>query len=508
MSKSPALQAFSSTFLLLVVTGFAEELPPPPAEVARQFDAVLRAELKLAPVDLAPTAHDAALLRRLWFDTVGYPPPTDEVVSVLKGEDGLERAATVRLLLDHPDFSDNWGRYWVEALRERSQLKRVTDWDRQFSGLLREKIAERSPWSEIATEVITADSLATFFSHDQMNPGFAASEASRVFLGISIECAECHDHPFASWKQRHYREFAAYFDQALVFPDTPRKRLEEAPEKSLVDVTPRFFLDDFSVEIAAEDRIRRKALAARMVSTENKWFARAFVNRICGELLGQGFYDLPDDIGPDRPCLAPTTLDLLADDFAASDYDIRRLFEIVLSTETYGLQARSHGDESYRPFACNRIQPLRSDQFVETLLRTLGKNLPPDFDERTLDDEGRQRGPTPREQVREVFGFGPSQDRGNVRRGVTQAMALINSELVERAILNPNESGGPASLIARIRDNDELARALYVHVLGRYPNERERLLAVEALFSSPTRETAYVDLTWALLNSAEFSHRP
>jgi hypothetical protein len=507
MSKSLAFQAFSSTFLLFVVTGFAEELPPP-ADVARQFDAVLRAELKLAPADLAPPADDAVALRRLWFDTVGYPPPTDDVTSAFAGVKNVDRAATVRLLLDHPDFSENWGRYWVEALRERSQTKRVPQWDLKFVGLLRTKIAERSPWSEIATEVITTDSRTYFFSDDQMNPGFAASEASRIFLGISIECAECHDHPFASWKQRHYREFAAFFDQALVFPDTPRKRLEEAPEKSLVDVTPRFFLDDFSVEIAAEDRIRRKALAARMVSTENKWFARAFVNRICGELLGQGFYDLPDDIGPDRPCLAPTTLDLLADDFAASDYDIRRLFEIVLSTETYGLQARSHGDESFRPFACNRIQPLRSDQFVATLLRTLGRNLPPDFDERTFDDEGRQWGPTPREQVREVFGFGPSQDRGDVRRGVRQAMALINSEMVERAILDPQQSGGPASLIARTQDNDELARALYVHVLGRYPNERERLLAVEALFSSPTRETAFVDLTWALLNSAEFSHRP
>ncbi|HEV7279416.1 MAG TPA: DUF1549 domain-containing protein [Pirellulaceae bacterium] len=502
-------RALALCCLFPACVSYAGELPPA-AEVARRFDASLRQELDLAPDDLAPPADDAMLMRRLWLDTLGYPPSREEA-EAMNAAGNLDVAAVVPGLLGRRDFSENWARYWLETLRERAPLARSLPYDKAALDFFKRELEARRSWATIARSVITADmnDRSRFVMHDVARPGVAATEVSRIFLGISIECAECHDHPTDSWKQEQFREFAAYFDRTYIDDYAIAKRREEVDsEQSLEGVTPRFFLDGSSIGPNRSDGYRRADISRRVASPSNPWFARAFVNRICGELLGQGFYGLPDDIGPGRDCLAPKSLEILAEDFAASECDIRRLFEIVLLTETYRLAGRSLADDAARPFACNRIQPLRGDQFFESMIRALGMHDAADIEGWVDDRMSKKKQLPPRAIVNNVFGFGPSEAREDVRRGIPQAIALMNSGLIEYAINDPANAKGPGSLIRRIGDDRELLDAIYLHMLSRRATHEERLLATEQLFVAPTRAEAFADVTWALINSAEFSHRP
>ena len=263
---------------------------------------------------------------------------------------------------------------------------------RPLEQFLTELFNRNVSWDQIAQEFIEAkgnpqqDGQTALIFGQGAEPNDVAAETSRVFLGIQIQCAQCHDHPTDRWKREQFHEFVAFFPRAQLRPvfsegrvrgfeiasfDTaPRYRPQQAmnPGRGQLEhympdlkkpsnpgklMTPVFFATGRKLSTGTTDGERRTTLAEWLTARENVWFAKAFVNRLWAELIGEGFYEPIDDLGPDRPCTAPQTLGYLADAFASHHYDVKWLYRTVLATDAYQRQSRAKRLPDQTPFAAN-----------------------------------------------------------------------------------------------------------------------------------------------------------
>ena len=248
----------------------------------------------------------------------------------------------------------------------------------------------------MATALITAvgrndtDGPANFLMAHSAQPVELAGEVSRVFMGVQIQCAQCHDHPTDPWTRKQFHEFAAFFaglrqprpvtrpgqGQLPVFEVTvqrfPRYTMPDLKDpQTQVPVPARFFLASTEPPLASGlTTDQRRALAASFVTgQDNPWFARAFVNRIWYALNGTGFYNPVDDLGPTRDATAPEVLEVLAAQWQQGGYDVHWLFRTILNTRTYQREVRSLGSPSQALFASSCPVRLRSDQILDALAR-------------------------------------------------------------------------------------------------------------------------------------------
>jgi hypothetical protein len=352
---------------------------------------------------------------------------------------------------------------------------------------------------------------------------------------MQIQCAQCHDHPYDRWKREDFHELAAFFPrigvQQLQSPtrrsflvvardgrmkvakndDGKRPMAEhmmpdlEDPSAPGTQMQPKFFLTSAKLPVGSLDVDRRETLAKWL--TENPWFATAAVNRMWAELVGEGFYEPIDDIGPDREPRAPETIKLLSAGFRRSGYDMKWLIETICATEAYQRQSRPRGDgQEHVPFAASIPQPLRADQLYNVVLSALDLN----------DEEPREAGrgggggglyrrPGKRGQFNLTFGYDPSEPRETITGSIPQALGLMNSPQVA-GVLKANR-GVLAGLLNEIDDNEELFVELYLRTLSRQPTPDELARGLAYLDEVGNRKAAVEDLAWALLNSAEFRHR-
>jgi hypothetical protein len=270
---------------------------------------------------------------------------------------------------------------------------------------------------------------------------------------------------------------------------------------------PRFFLTDAELPLGAADSVRRASLARWL--TANEWFAKALVNRLWGELVGEGFYEPIDDLGPDRTASAPRTLDLLAAQFRASGYDVKWLFETILATDAYQRESRPRRSVGAGvAFAANVPQPLRADQLYNAVLSAFDRNDDPANARRRRGGGGgggmgRNRGP--RGEFAETFGYDPSDPRDAIAGSIPQVLAMMNSEQVAAGARAGR--GVLKRLVAEIPADDALVHELYLQTLSREPTGEELAIALKYIADVGRRNEAVEDLMWALVNSAEFRHR-
>jgi hypothetical protein len=263
---------------------------------------------------------------------------------------------------------------------------------------------------------------------------------------------------------------------------------------------PVFFLNGQKLPPGATDAQRREA-AAKWI-TSNEWFAKAFVNRIWSELVGEGFYEPIDDIGPDREATAPETMDFLAKAFADSGYDVKWLYRTITATQAYGRESRSRRNANEMPFASNCAQRLRGDQLYNALAGALG--IREGFN-RSPGRNGQGRGS--RFQIDQVFGFDPSEPREDVSGSIPQALVLMNSPLLNREINGGRRDTDLGKLLSGSVDNESVAVELYLRCLGREPNQKELATCMSYLRQAGSRTEAFEDILWALVNSTEFLYR-
>ena len=415
-------------------------------------------------------------------------------------------------------------------------------WRRPLVEDLSAWINEGRGWDEIASDFITATgsinengATAIFMAQGGRTEEIAA-EVSRVFLGIQIQCAQCHDHPWDDWKREQFHELAAFFPRVGARQirgskppefevvvndraDKPRFRRPQvgarqgSPEHYMPDldhpdlpgqrIEPRFFLTSLAKPAGTPDAERRGDLAAAL--TETDWFSVALVNRVWSELVGEGFYEPVDDLGPGREASAPRAASRLASAFAASGYDLKWLYRTVMATDAYQRESRPRRAPDAKAMAANVAQPLRGDQMFDALVAAL------DVDQDRLRrlSSGRRparRRPTPRMIVAAAFGFDPSDPRETINATIPQALVRMNGPVLNRAV-----AGGRRSMLGRLLAAEEtdgaIVRELYLRTLSRWPTEEEMRTTLEHIENSPNRVAGCEDVLWALINSAEFSHR-
>jgi hypothetical protein len=522
----------------------AAEAPAAIQSAAQQLDALLAREvyLKHPKSEPAPMVGDEAFLRRATLDLIGIRPSPADMALFLLDPSADRRQSLVDRLLADPRFGRNWGRYWRDVVMYRRSEDRALLASASLESFLTESLNKNLGWDRVAQAMIAATGNVAesgptgLIVAQAANADDVASEVSRIFLGIQIQCAQCHDHPTDRWKREEFHEFAAFFPRLQlrpVFKDGQMRGLEVVSldfeprfrrpamagrgslEHFMPDLkdpngkgklmTPAFFATGRKLRTGSSDRERRTSVSQWITSRDDGWFAKAFVNRVWAELTGEGFYEPVDDLGPGRPCAAPETLNYLAGQFAAHAYDVKWLYRTIAATSLYARQCRPRRNATQAPFLANCAQPLRGDQLFDILLTSLQVDLQGMAFNRGSGPYARFGGP--RFQFDTVFGYDPSQRRDEISGSIPQALTLMNSQLVNRALDGRNPSTMLGQLISQFKNDDLVVSELYLRCLARDPTERELAVARDHVRSVGERAEALEDILWGIVNRTEFIQR-
>jgi hypothetical protein len=319
-----------------------------PAHVSsRLINERVDSQLKTANVPASPIADDAEFLRRVYLDLHGIVPTADRVRAFLDDTTKDKRAKVIDELLAHPRFAahlaDIWDDYFIPNTEDpRNNKQRFTVW--------LEESFQNKPWDRIAYEVLTAAgqrekdpaTLYLFKGRETLSPAELTDLVSQYFVGIRLNCAQCHDHPFTKWKQNDYWGMASFFteiqytDRRLqksgIIRDDPQVLVDKLEESARLR-SPRFLGGDaLTVEPGVP---HRQALARWLTAGNNPYFARAMVNRMWAQLFGRGLVNPVDDMHADNPPTHPELLAELSERFVASGFDLRDLCRTICNSSAY-----------------------------------------------------------------------------------------------------------------------------------------------------------------------------
>jgi hypothetical protein len=494
--------------------------------LAQQIDRLLAAKWTEARVRPALPADDAELLRRVYLDLVGRIPTAAEARDYLDDTNPDKYGRLVEVLLDSPAYlthaTESYRAMFLPEADTDGQIRALAP---TFEAWLRKKVAEDTGYDKIVREVLTVrlggqgrrggnaydpraepSPLAYYFAKDAKPENLAAGTA-RTFMGIRLECAQCHNHPMDQWKREEFWGLAAFFAgvskpgkdevyssirevadrRELVIPDTSK----------IVKAT---FLD--GKKPPAGRRVSgRDLLADWLIAPENPYFARAAVNRVWARFFGTGIVDPVDDLRADNPPSHPDLLDLLAREFRSHGYDMKFLIRAITATKAYGLTSAVGRAETIPAnlFATMPVRTLSPGQLFETLAQATGIRTGGRRD--AIYDEGSSR-----QEFVELF---TNRDEKPTEGETTilQALALMNGPLMA-SVTSLEKSDTLAAVVeAPFLDIQERIETLYLAALTRRPRPEElaRLVPyVESGGPAGDRSKALADVFWALLNSPEF----
>jgi hypothetical protein len=502
-----------------------------------EIDRLIARELQVSGIRPAARTTDEQFVRRVHLDLTGRRPLPADITAFVADTSPDKRAKLIDKLLDSDDYAAHWAHYWRDVMSARLTDFRGRALLRSFEGWMREQLKKNRGWDKITRDLLTADGEGRFDDTGKTGNVFflgahngadaaneMAAETSRVFLGIQINCAQCHDHPYDQWKREQFHELAAYFART-------RQRLVRDPEtKRFVGITlisapfrgehrmpskddPRTgtvvhpkFLDGKAPGRGLADRPRRNSLASAITAKSNYWFSGAFVNRTWGELMGQSFYQPVDDLGPQKDAMFGPVLTRLAGSFRGSEYNIKALLRSVLNSETYQRQTRlGESASEHLQFAALYPTRLRADALWDSLTSVLGRMGPPGGGPARRPGAA---GPFPGRfglegQFKEEFRFDPSLKPEDVEGSIAQALILMNNPQINQRI-TATSSSVLGRILSAHADDAEALQMVYLRTLARKPTEREKQKCLDYIKKIGKRSEAFEDILWALINSTEF----
>ena len=486
-------------------------------------------------------SEDTEFLRRVHLDMTGRIPTPEEVLDFLKDGSSTKRQKKIEALLDSEDYLDYWTELWVNWL-----IGRRSDTDSQRLGLrlwVRDALGKNIPYNQFVQELIAADGelrdngAGNYILRYERSPVLLTSHASRLFLGLPMQCAECHDHKTEVWSQEDFYGIAAFFTgikseqkgfiESMDMVGNERRidnfLLTNKPEDSIwvrdleKHVRPHF-LD--GTEYKGSRLKKREALAQWMTDKSNPYFSQALVNRIWKRFLGRAFVEPVDGFGAENQATNPELLKWLANDFVIHDYDLQHLMRTILNSETYQRTSQTNksneDDEFYYSHAY--VKPLTAEQFFYSLLQATGFER---LQQVKMEGIKKQGGEDRRGMLRSLeqkkrehlqkFLFlldnGEMEEIEAFNGTVPQALMMINGDMVNDSASHEEHGSFINYVLAKWREPADRLEYIYLNVLSRLPTTKEKTYFQRYMERSlyRSKDLAYEDLYWVLLNSAEFS---
>jgi hypothetical protein len=508
------------------------------AKAARKnyIDDLVLHKLELLRIPPSGDCTDAEFLRRASLDAAGILPTPEEVRAFVADRAANKRAKFIDRLLERPEFVDYWTYKWSDLfLVSTRKLPQPAVW--AFQRFLRESVAENKPWDRFAREIVTANGstfengAANYFAlHKDISDRTEAT--ALTFLGMSVTCCRCHNHPLEKWTQDQYWSLANLFARIeLKNGDRPGEvlvqpaALGEAPHPRRGVPMPPAPLDGQPLALDAP-RDRREYFAEWLTAPDNPYFARAIVNRVWRNFLGRGLVEAEDDLRQTNP---PTNEELfvaLTKDFVAHGYNVKHLIRAIMNSATYQRTATpaqgNAGDDRF--YSHYLVRRLSAEVILDAYSQVTG--VPTPFDKlitgveggtaaTSLFPEGTRALQLPDSRVAsrflESFGRPDRVQTCSCERqqdsSVTQALHLNNGQTLNDKLRSP-KCRIEQWLKEKVND-DEAVRRLFELALCREPtmHERKRFQALlEDAGRDPqlSRRQVLEDLFWAVLTGREF----
>jgi hypothetical protein len=514
--------------------GFVWREQPEANYIDRHVFAKLRT-LRMLPSDLCT---DSVFLRRAYLDTLGILPSADEARRFLADTRSDKRSRLIDELLQRPEFADFWALKWSDLLRNEEKVldhKGV----QLFHDWIRRSIAEGKPLNEFARELLasrgsTYTQPAANYYRALREPQDRAEATAQVFLGVRLQCARCHNHPFDRWTQHDYHSLAAFFPRVhyRIVENNRRDKFDQhefdgeqivymsrdgevTHPRTKETLRPRFLGAD--TPPFAPDADRLQALADWVARPDNPFFARAQANRVWQHLLGRGIVDPNDDFRASNPPVNPALLDALSKDFAEHHFDLRHLVRTIMNSRTYQLSAvpndTNRDDETN--FSHVVVRPFQAEQLLDAVSQVTA--VPSKF---SGFPEGTRAGQLPGVKTSQEYSRKPTASEkflttfGKPERSLScecersddttlgQAFQLITGEMINKRLSEPDNRLG--RLLAAGKPTEEIIEELYLAALCRPPSEKERTRALAIVNRAKDKRIALEDVAWGLLNAKEF----
>ena len=487
------------------------------------IDDLVWAKLRKLRITPSEQASDSAFLRRAYLDVIGRLPTPDEARAFLQDSSPDRRSELIDRLLARPEYADFWANKWADLLRPnpyRVGIKATLN----FDNWIRDAFRHNKPYDQFVRELVTAqgstwrNGAVTLF-RDRRSPDEVTTMVSQLFLGVRLECAKCHHHPFEIWGQNDFYSLAAYFahvdhkGQGVSPPISGGEEVFFTSNKGSVThpttgkkMSPRPLFGE--ARDIKPDEDPRLALAEWLTADANTYFREVAVNRVWAELLGRGLVDPVDDLRATNPPSNAELLKALADEFQRQGYDLKKLIRLITTSYVYGLSSLAgEGNVSdTRNYSRYYRTRLRAEVLLDAVSDVTG--VPEQFTAMPAGSRATQIW-----THRVDSAFLDAFDRPNENQDppcertsdstVVQSLHLMNSENLQQKL--SDDEGRVARLAASDRSNREIVEELYLLTFSRFPTDEEYTAAINLIDAAgEKRRPAIEDLLWAMINTPEF----
>lgn len=488
-----------------------------------EIDGLVWKRLQKLGITPSEPASESTVLRRLYLDIIGRGPTVEEAKRYLDDASPDRRTQLIDELLESPEYAEHWACKWTDLLRPNPYhvgIKATLNYD----AWIRDSFRKNKPFDQFVRELITAQ--GSTFRHgnvtlyrDRRAPDELTTLVSQLFLGIRLECAKCHHHPFEVYGQDDFYSFAAYFAKigrkgtGISAPISGSEEFVFAGTSGVVThpltgdvMQPKpLFGEAPNVEGLADPR---QALAEWITSDTNPYFAKTAANRVWADLMGHGLVEPVDDLRGTNPPSNPELLEALAQHLRDHRYDLKSLIRWIANSHVYALGSipNERNAADHRNFSRHYRQRLRAEVMYDTLTQIVGVTeqfaaAPPETRSKELW--------TVRTESLFLDAFGrqdPNQDppcERNTEPTIVQALHLMNSNQLQSRIAS--DESRAAKLAATELTPEELFQELYLSIYARWPSAEELAFGISLYEAdSADRRRVTEDLMWALINTPEF----
>ena len=490
---------------------------------------------KLQTLELPPSdrCDDATFLRRASIDIAGRLPTASEAKNFLADPNPHKRGKWIDTLLDGPGYADYFANKWNAILRNRRRDAASMRGNFLFRNWIRDSLYQNKPYDRFMREIITASgeigrSPAVTWYREVNKTEDQVQDAAQIFLGVRLQCARCHHHPFETWSQEDYYGFAAFFSRLGRKPGIQSgEEILFHKRGTAVAINPKTKLPAKPTGLGTEslniapDQDPRYVLADWMAAKDNPFFARMLVNRYWKHFFGRGLVEPEDDMRVTNPPTNPGLLDALASHFISSGYDLKDLIRTICQSQTYQLSSypNRYNSKDRQNFSRYYARRLTAEVLLDAIdhvtdVQTIFPGQPRGTRAVQLPDNSYNTS----SYFLKLFGrpnnASASESERTEDANLAQSLHLLNSQKIQEKVVS--EEGRIARLAKDTNQSDEAKiRELYYWVFSRQPKDEElnialnyvqktRMALVDHETSQNKLQEAYQDTLWALLNTKEF----